>query len=199
MNDRHGLSPAVLSQRALDHLRFIRETMSGATTFTAVPGRGGVVMGVVGLAGAIVASRQPTSSRWLCSWLVAAALAAAAGAVAMARKARVSDCPLLAGAGRKFGLAFAPPLLVGALLSAALWRTQGAALLPAVWLLLSGVAVIAGGAYSVPPVPIMGACFVASGALALAVPPRWGDALLAAGFGGLHIGFGVWIARRYGG
>jgi hypothetical protein len=199
MSERHEPPPAVLSQRALDHLRFIRETMAVATAFTAVPGRGGVVMGAIGLAGAIAASRQPTSGRWLVAWLVAAALAAAAGAVAMARKARVSGCPLLAGAGRKFALAFAPPVLAGALLSAALWRSRGAALLPALWLLLYGVAVIAGGAHSVPPVPIMGACFFAFGALALAAPPHWLDAILAAGFGGLHIGFGAWIARRYGG
>ncbi|MFZ5784854.1 MAG: hypothetical protein ACOY3Y_00295, partial [Acidobacteriota bacterium] len=73
------------------------------------------------------------------------------------------------------------------------------ALLPALWLLLYGVAVIAAGAHSVPPVPIMGACFLGLGALALAAPLRWGDALLAAAFGGLHIGFGAWIARRFGG
>lgn len=199
MSDRRDPPPVVLSQRAFDHLRFIRDTMSVATTFTAVPGRGGVAMGAAGLLGAIVASRQPTAGRWLATWLIAAALATAAGSVALARKARRSGSPLLAGAGRKFALAFAPPLLVGALLSAALWRAGATALLPAVWLLLYGVAVIAGGAYSVPPVPIMGACFLALGALALAAPPGWVDAILAGGFGGLHIGFGVWIARSYGG
>ncbi|MEW6337344.1 MAG: hypothetical protein AB1625_08065, partial [Acidobacteriota bacterium] len=129
MSERHDPAPIVLSQRALDHLRFIRDTMSVATTFTAVPGRGGMAMGVIGLGGAIVAARQPTSGRWLAAWLAAAALAVAVGAVATVRKGRASGSSVLAGAGRKFALAFAPPLLVGALLSAALWRAGAVALL----------------------------------------------------------------------
>ena len=37
------------------------------------------------------------------------------------------------------------------------------------------------------------------GALALFAPPTWGTALMAIGFGGLHLVFGLIIARRYGG
>jgi heme/copper-type cytochrome/quinol oxidase subunit 3 len=37
------------------------------------------------------------------------------------------------------------------------------------------------------------------GAAAFASPPAWGNAFMAVGFGGLHIVFGVIIARRYGG
>jgi hypothetical protein len=58
---------------------------------------------------------------------------------------------------------------------------------------------MAGGAFSVPAVPVMGLAFIGAGFASFITPSSWGDAYLAAGFGGLHIGFGLLIARRYGG
>jgi hypothetical protein len=40
---------------------------------------------------------------------------------------------------------------------------------------------------------------MAIGAGTLVAPPAWGNGLLAAGFGGLHILFGVIISVKYGG
>jgi hypothetical protein len=173
--------------------------MERAGAFTAVPGWGGVAMGATALAAAAVASRQPEPDRWLATWLVEAAVAASIGGVAMARKARREGSPLGTGPGRKFAMAFLPALITGALLTGALWRSGEMALLPAVWLLLYGTAVVAGGAFSVRIVPVLGACLWGFGAVALFAPAAWGDGLLAGGFGALHLVFGYWIARRHGG
>jgi hypothetical protein len=189
--------PPDLSVRAMDNLRFIRETMEHAGAFTAVPGWGGVAMGVSALAAAALAASQPDVHLWLRVWMAEAVLGALIGSLAMWRKARSGSTPLLSAPGRKFALAYAPPVLVGAVLTGVLAHSASEAL-PAVWLLCYGAGVVTGGALSVPVVPVMGFCFLLTG-VAAAVFPTWGNALLASGFGGLHIVFGLVIARRHGG
>lgn len=191
--------PVGIHTRALDHLRYIRETMERAGSFTAVPGWGGVAMGVIAVAAGLLARRQPGPQRALLVWAGFCAIALAIGLAAMLKKARRAEAPQLAAPARKFALGFSPPLAAGAILSLALWQEGVLHPIPGVWLLLYGAAVTAGGAFSVRPVPVMGVCFMLAGSLALVAPPAWGNWLLMAGFGGLHILFGLIIARRYGG
>jgi hypothetical protein len=191
-------APQPLAEKALDNLRYIRATMERAGSFTAVPGWGQVAVGITALGAAVVAARQQSTLNWLVVWLAEAILALAIGGWTMVRKARAVNDSLLSGPGRRFGLSFLPPLVVGGLLTVALYFGGGLRLMPAVWLLLYGTGVITGGAFSVPVVPVMGLGFLALGTVAL-FGPGLGNWLLAAGFGGLHIVFGFWIARRYGG
>jgi hypothetical protein len=156
-------------------------------------------MGVTALVAAWLASRQPTVERWMLTWVAEGWLAFAIGGIAMVRKAAAGETPISSKPGRRFVLAYTPPILVGALLTVALYRAGLTALLPGAWLLLYGAAVVTGGALSVPVVPVMGACFMLLGAVALFTPASWGNLLMAMGFGGIHLGFGAWIARRYGG
>lgn len=191
--------PIAIDAHAVDNLRYIRETMESASSFTAVPGVGGAVMGVIALLAAPVAARSATVETWLAVWLAAAVLAFLVGAAAMAQKAQHAGVPLLSGPARKFALSLAPPILVGALLTAALYRANAVSVIPGIWLLLYGTGVVTGGAFSVKIVPVMGVCFMATGAAALFSPAAWGNWLMAIGFGGLQIIFGIIIARRYGG
>ena len=191
-------APVALHDRAIDDLRFIRQTMERAGSFTAVPGRGGIAIGIMALAAALLASRQPTPARWLVVWLAAAAVACAIAVSTMTLKARAADIPLSTGPGRKFLLSFLPPVGAAVALTAALYAHGAVTLLPGLWLLSYGAAVVAAGTFSVRVVPLMGVALMVLGALAL-LAPAWGDAWMAAGFGGLFIGFGVVIARRHGG
>ena len=188
-----------LRDRALENLRFIRETMERAGSFTAVPGWGQVAVGATALVAAGLAARAPSVELWLVTWLAEAVVAVVIGGWALARKAHAVNDPILSGPGRRFGLSFLPPLAVGGLLTVALYRAGLAHALPGTWLLLYGTGVVTGGAFSVRIVPVMGLCFMALGTVALLGPPAWGAWCMAAGFGGLHVAFGVIIARRHGG
>lgn len=190
--------PPALHARAMDNLSFIRSTMERATAFTAVPGWGGVAMGLTALGATVVGSRSSDPDEWLAVWLSASVLALTIGGWAMVLKARRAGTTVFSYSGRRFVLSYLPPLVVGALLTLVLVRAGLYAALPGTWLLLYGTGVVTGGAFSVRVVPLMGLCFMALGAMAL-LAPNWGEWLLALGFGGLHILFGIIIARRYGG
>lgn len=185
--------------RAAEQLQFIRDVMERSGTFTAVPGWGSIAMGLTAILGAGLAATQPTPERWLLVWLVCAGLAAGLGAGSLVRKARRSDEALFTGAGRKYALGLLPGFVAGAVLTAACWQHDLVELIPGIWLLLYGAATITGGAYSVRIVPLMGLAFMVVGTVTLFAPAAWADALLALGFGGLHVGFGWQIAHHHGG
>ncbi len=188
-----------IQSQALANLRYIRRTMESAGQFTAIPGRGGVLMGVTAVAAAVLAHTRVSPWSWLSVWIAEALVGVFIAFVFAHGKARSIGKPLLAGPGRKFLLALLPSIFVAALLTAVLWQAGLADTVPGVWLLLYGCGIVAGGAFSVRVVPVMGLCFLLLGALALFWRPLGGDLWLAAGFGGLQIVFGWIIARNYGG
>lgn len=191
-------APVALHERAAENLRYIRETMDRATSFTAVSGPGFVLAGLTAAAAAALAALQPTPERWLGVWLADLVVAGGIAVGATARKAQAQGVPLGSHLSRKLMLAFSPPMVVGALLTAAAVAGAHWWLLPGTWLGLYGAAVMTAGAHSVRAIPVMGAALIALAAGALFVPAA-GDLLLGVGLGGLHIVFGVLIWRRYGG
>ena len=188
-----------LHERAAESLEFIRDTMARSASFTAVPGRGGVAMGVIGIAAAVAASRASTEWIWLAIWLVAALVAAPFALVAMHLKARAHGVSLWAGSGRRFMQGFVPALAGGAILTWAIVRAGRFDILPAAWLLAYGAGVLAGATASVPVLTWLGAGIMVLGAGATISAGQWGDLWLGAGFGVLQVVFGIIIARKHGG
>lgn len=182
----------------MDNLAFIRDTMARAGAFTAVPGWGGMGVGLVGVVAGVLAPGQADFSRWMVVWFSAMAVALLVAVLSIRRKARRAGVPLLSGPGRRFALNFVPPVLVAGVLTVVLFRAGLTDLIPGTWLLLYGTGILEAGAFSVPVVPVQGLCFMALGVAAL-LAPSGRDWFMAAGFGGLHLVFGAIIARRYGG
>ena len=198
MRPQRSNSTPEIHERAMDNLRFIRETMEAAGTFTAVSGWGQVVIGLTAIAAALVADRMPDAQSWVLVWTAEAILAGIVAVWFMWHKAKSASLPLLTGSARKLLFSFSPAFVVGMVVTVAFLQQGMVSLLPGVWMLLYGTGVVAAGAFSVRIVPVMGAAFIATGAVAL-FTPAWNTAALIAGFGGLHIIFGVLIARRHGG
>ncbi len=188
-----------LSGRAIDNLQFIRETMERSTHFTAVPGYGGVFMGITAIVAAFIASAPTLAKDWLTVWLIEAVLAFAVGLFATWQKSKIAKMPLNSAPAKKFAMSFLPPLICGIVLTSGLWRYGHFEVMIPSWLLFYGAAVVTGGAFSVKAVPTMGWCFILLGTLAFFLPAGFGNALMGLGFGLLHIIFGIIIARRYGG
>src|SRR6478672_9906405 len=182
--------PPALHERAMDNLRYIRETMERATAFTGVSGWGEVAIGATALLASVIATRQPSPRMWLAVWVVEGTISLLIAGWSMDRKARAANMPLVSGPGRKAVFSLSPPIVAGGLLTIVLFRAGLINAIPGVWLLLYGTGVVTGGMFSVSVVPVMGVCFMLLGAAGLFTP---------AGFGGLHIIFGAIIARRYGG
>lgn len=190
--------PIPIGHRAADNLRFIRDTMERAASFTAVPGWGGVTIGVTALSAGAFSLGRPARQQFFI-WVAEAILALAVGFFAVGLKSKRLALSPASRAARRALLSFVPPLFAGAILTVVLYRLGTLGVLPGLWLLLYGAAVVTGGAFSVRIVPVMGMCFMLVGLLALLAPESFGNVFLMLGFGMLHIVFGVVIARRHGG
>ena len=193
-----SLKVVSINDRAYRDLRYIRETMERAGSFTAVPGWGGVLMGVTALLAVIVTFRMESRELWFFTWMAEAVMASAIGVLGTLKKARIPRT-ILQGPGRKFAMSLLPAFIGGAILTGALYQQQLFGLMPGVWLLFYGVGVMSCGTYSVKVVPLMGLGFMFLGSAALIAPWYWAQWSMAAGFGGLQIIVGGVIARRYGG
>lgn len=191
--------PVNIGDRAIDNVKFIREMMERSASFTAVPGYGGILMGVTAVAAAYIANTQVYLRDSLMTWLIEAFLAFAIGFLAMWQKSKIAGQSLFSTPARKFAYGFIPPLVVGVVIVLGLGRYEYYYVMAPVCMLCYGAAVACGGAFSSRVVPVMGWCFIALGIVAFILPSSYAQIMMGASFGLLHIIFGAIIARKYGG
>ncbi len=193
------VAPTPISFGAAENLRYIRSTIEAVQTFTTVPGKGCVAMGLVGLlAGGldIVPGLRPY---WIWIWIAAAAVACPAALVFMEAKARSQGLSLRRSVARRFFLTLAPSFLAGGILTLTLGSALGRQGVAGIWLLLYGVGIAACGVFSLPVVLMAGFLFMALGTLTLLSPPEWALVFLTLGFGGVHLALGASVWRNHGG
>jgi hypothetical protein len=184
---------------AAEHLRFIRNTIEAAQTFTTIPGKGCIAMGLAATAAAVLEGIPPLAPHWLPIWLMAAVISCAVALFFMEQKARLQGLSLRRAVATRFFLTLAPAFVAGGILTVALTDTVGRETIAGIWLLLYGVGIAACGLFSIPVVLIAGFAFMGLGTVALAAPAAWAPWLLGAGFGGIHLVLGALIIRDHGG
>lgn len=191
-------SPIPIESRALGTLAYIRASIESSGSM-AVPGAAGFVMGIIGIVASIVASLPRWAHLWLEIWLIAAAVALVVGGAMMARETAQSGHARYLGPVRRFLMCLCPALLAGAVLTYVLWRSAATALIPGVWLLLYGCAVLSASTVTVHRtmrlICFMGVLFMLLGILAFAAPTGFHTLILGLGFGGLHTIFGILIGQ----
>lgn len=189
-----------IQEHAYENLRVIRDAMERAGSFTSIPGWGGFIIGLTALGAAYVGAGRVTEPRaWLNIWLIEAGVASVIGAVTIWLKWRRAATPFMSGAAKRFFISYFAPMIAGAILTATIAHRGAFDVLPSLWLLLYGTAFVSSGAFSIRVIPVMGLCYMALGVFAAMVRLPVGNIILGAGFGLLHVVFGLIIARRYGG
>ena len=193
-----------LHLHAMDNISYIRATMDRSSQFTDVPGWGLVIVGVLATLGSYIATLHLTTYWWVNTWITIGVISMGIGVVAMRLKANKVKAKLFSAPGRRFLLCFAPTIVAGmALTDLIFWE-----LLPGMWLLMYGLAVMTAGVFSKPIVPFLGLPFFTLGIITMQLPDLFtpligtyttADLFMVMGFGVCHIIYGLIIALRHGG
>jgi hypothetical protein len=183
-----------LDSHAASTLRYIRSSMEGAVLL-AVPGSAGIVLGIIALFAAALCWVPDLHKYWLAIWLCAALLGAVLGSILIVRESSLRDLRLQGTPLLKFALCLSPSLGAGLVMTAVHWFGGNQHAIPGTWLLLYGCALVTASAATTRIIAVLGGLFVLFGLAALLLPDDLQILMLGAGFGGLHIVFGVLIGR----
>src|SRR5260370_35917432 len=92
--------PPALHERAMDNLRYIRETMERSTAFTGISGWGEVAIGGSGFLGCALAGQQSPFRAGLWMWIARHLISLLIAGWGMEREAPALQMPPMSGAGR---------------------------------------------------------------------------------------------------
>jgi hypothetical protein len=193
------VEPISIDSGALENLRYIRSTIEAAHTFTTVPGKGCIAMGLTALIAVGIESLPQMTPHWLGVWVGAAIVACGSALWFMEQKARAQGLSLRRAVARRFFMTLAPAFLAGAILTAALAGQVDREIITGMWLLLYGTGLAACGLFAIQAVFTAGLAFMALGTATLWLPPGSAHIVLALGFGGIHLALGTTIVRHHGG
>lgn len=193
------IDPTPIDFGAVENLRYIRSTIEAAHTFTTVPGKGCIAMGLTALVAVGIESIPQLASYWLGVWVGAAVVACASALWFMEQKARAQGLSLRRAVAKRFFMTLAPAFIAGAILTAALAGRVDREIVTGMWLLLYGTGLAACGLFAIPAVFTAGLAFMALGTATLWLPPGSAHVVLALGFGGIHLVLGTTIMRHHGG
>ena len=191
--------PTPIGHGAAENLRYIRSTIEASQTFTTVPGKGCIAMGLAALLAAGLESVPAIADLWLPIWLIAAVVSCAVALFFMEVKAQAEGLSLRRSVAVRFFLTLAPAFVAGGILTVVLADDVGRDVVAGIWMLMYGVGIAACGVFSIPIVLIAGFAFMGLGTVTFAAPPAWAPALLALGFGGIHLLLGAIVMRDHGG
>jgi hypothetical protein len=185
-----------MDSHAAATLRYIRASMDGAALL-ALPGSAGIALGLVGLLATALSYIGSLRAYWVEIWLLAGMLATVIGSLLVVRESSLRGLNLVGMPLRRFALCLFPSLFIGLIMTALLWRHGDLHDIPGTWLIAYGGALIAASATTTRTIGVMGAAFSLLGLITLLLPDSLHIPALAAGFGGLHIVFGIIIGRRF--
>ena len=193
------IEPTPIDSGALENLRYIRSTIEAAHTFTTVPGKGCIAMGITALLAVGFESIPQLEPHWLAVWVAAAIVACGSALWFMEQKARAQGLSLRRAVAKRFFMTLAPAFIAGAVLTVALVGVVDRELVTGMWMLLYGAGLAACGLFAIPAVFTAGLAFMALGIATLWLPPGSAHIVLALGFGGIHLALGTTIVRHHGG
>jgi hypothetical protein len=193
------IGPTPIGSSAAENLRYIRSTIEAAHTFTTVPGKGCVAVGIAALVATGLEALPALADHWLPIWLTAAVVSCTVALFFMEAKAHQQGLSLRRSVAWRFFLTLAPAFVAGGVLTIALLEMVGRDVIAGIWLLMYGVGIASCGVFSIPVVLIAGFAFMGLGTVMLAAPASWTLVILALGFGGVHLVLGAIIWRDYGG
>jgi hypothetical protein len=194
---------------AYENLRVIRDVMDRSTKHSTLSGFSGILVGIWAILG-VFASAYTLKTDLKGSvyaaelvalgsiWLAVLGLSAATDFVFTKSRAVRVGKQVFSNLGVQMIRAAAPGFVTCLLITFFFALHQNIQSVWPYWMLCYGIAICSVGQFSVREVSWLGWGFILLGAIALAVPMSLSLTLLAAGFGGLHIIYGLYtgITRR---